>query len=154
MSCCDPRAVPALPLPGELKLQPVRRLPADPPDGARLEDAVPAAIKAAPGISDPLHVFADHLRSLPASFRLFAAVDQDGAVRATSASGTFGTEATVDNPLLLQPSGSRSLEAAERADGQRDEDRQQAGESRNGPECAEQQNENHRLATRARALSV
>jgi GNAT superfamily N-acetyltransferase len=39
--------------------------------------------------------FADHLRSLPASFRLFAAVDEDRAVRATSASGRFGTEATV-----------------------------------------------------------
>ena len=95
MSCGDLRAVPALPLPGGLKLQPVRRLPADPADGVRLEDAVTAAIKAAPGIGDPPQVFADYLRSLPASFRLFAGVDRDGAVRATSASGTFGTEATV-----------------------------------------------------------
>jgi GNAT superfamily N-acetyltransferase len=95
MSCGDLRAVPAVPLPSDLKFRPVRRLPADPPDGVRLEDAVAAAMKAAPGISDPPHRFAEYLRSLPATFRLFAAVGHDGAVRATSACGTFGTEATV-----------------------------------------------------------
>ena len=95
MSCGDLRAVPALPLPRDLRLHSVRRVPGDPADGVQLEDAIAAAIRAAPGISDPPHVFADYLRSLPASFRLFAAVDRDGAVRATSASGTFGTEATV-----------------------------------------------------------
>ena len=95
MSCGDLGAIPALPLPSDLRFRSVRRLPADPPDGVPLEDAVAAAMNAAPGISDPPHVFADYLRSLPASFRLFAAVDRDGAVRATSASGTFGTEASV-----------------------------------------------------------
>jgi GNAT superfamily N-acetyltransferase len=95
MSRPDLDTVPALPLPSDLRFQPVRRLPADPSDGVRLEDAVAAAMNAAPGISDPPDVFADYLRSLPASFRLFAAVDRDGAVRATSASGAFGTEATV-----------------------------------------------------------
>jgi GNAT superfamily N-acetyltransferase len=95
MSCGDLRAVPALPLPSDLTFMAVRRLPADPPDGVRLDDAVAAAMKAAPAISDPPHVFAEYLRSLPASFRLFAALDRDGAVRATSASGTFGRDATV-----------------------------------------------------------
>jgi len=95
MACDDLRAVPALPLSHELTLRPVRRLPADPPDGVPLEDAAAAAMKAAPGISDPPDAFAAYLRSLPAPFRFFAAVDADGAVRATSASGSFGAEATV-----------------------------------------------------------
>jgi ribosomal protein S18 acetylase RimI-like enzyme len=38
---------------------------------------------------------ADYLRSLPSTFSLFAAVDNDGKVRATSGCGVFGRYATV-----------------------------------------------------------
>jgi GNAT superfamily N-acetyltransferase len=95
MVSSDLRAVRALPLPSELTLQPVRRLADDARDGVALSDAVAAAVSAAPSIEDPPEVFADYLRSLPATFRLSAAVDRDGRVRATSGSGVFGEYATV-----------------------------------------------------------
>jgi ribosomal protein S18 acetylase RimI-like enzyme len=60
-----------------------------------LEDAVTAARVAAPAIEDPPGVFTEYLRSLSSAFRLFAAIDADGAVRATAGAGAFGTEATV-----------------------------------------------------------
>jgi GNAT superfamily N-acetyltransferase len=95
MVCRDLRTVPEVALPGELTFRAVRRLAGDGPHDVPLEDAVAAAIIAAPSIQDPPDVFADYLRSLPPAFRLFAAVDRDGAVRATSGSGAFGAEATV-----------------------------------------------------------
>ena len=95
MVCRDLRTVPEVGLPGELILRAVRRLSGDKPDDVPLEHAVAAAIMAAPSIEEPPDVFADYLRSLPSAFRLFAAVDSDGAVRATSGSGAFGAEATV-----------------------------------------------------------
>ncbi len=45
--------------------------------------------------ADPPDVFAGYLRALPAAIRLFAAVDEDGAVRATAGAGMFGNEASV-----------------------------------------------------------
>ena len=95
MVCRDLRTVPEVALPGELMFRTVRRLPGDGPDGVPLEDAVAAAVLAAPSITDPPDVFADYLRSLPPAFRLFAAVDGDGVVHATSGSAAFGTDATV-----------------------------------------------------------
>jgi ribosomal protein S18 acetylase RimI-like enzyme len=96
MICPDLQTVPAVSLPGELTLRPVRRLAGAPaPGGVALEDAAAAAMLADPRIEGPPDAFAGFLRSLPAAVRLFAAVDGDGAVRATSGSGAFGTEATV-----------------------------------------------------------
>jgi ribosomal protein S18 acetylase RimI-like enzyme len=86
------RSVPDVSLPGALTCRPVRRLRGAPPDGVRLEDAVAAAMAADPRIDDAI---AGYLRSLPASNRLFAAIDGDGVVRATSGSGTFGIAASV-----------------------------------------------------------
>ena len=62
-----------------------------PPDGVALTQAVAAAARADPRISDPDGLEA-YLRALPHAFRLFAAVDRAGVVRATSASGVFGTD--------------------------------------------------------------
>lgn len=95
MVCPDLRIVPAVRLPSELTLKPVRCLEDDAPDGVQLQDAVAAAMLADPRINDPPDVFADSLRSLPPAIRLFAGVDDDGVVRATSGSGAFGTDANV-----------------------------------------------------------
>jgi ribosomal protein S18 acetylase RimI-like enzyme len=94
MICRELETVPAVSLPGELTLRPVRRLADDAPDGVPLADAVAAAALADPRITDPQAV-ADFLRSLPAEMRLFAAVDGDGVVRATAGSGAFGRHASV-----------------------------------------------------------
>ncbi len=91
----DLRTVPAVPLPGDLSFQPVRRLPDDEPAGVPLEDAVAAAMSADPRIDDPPEAFAGYLRALPAATRLFAAVDGDRVVRATSGCEVFGTAASV-----------------------------------------------------------
>ena len=95
MICRDLRNVPEVALLSGLTLRPVRRLADDPPDGVPLEDAVAAAMLADPSIDDPPDVLADYLSSLPPAMRLFAALDGDGAVRATSGSGAFGAEARV-----------------------------------------------------------
>ncbi len=87
--------IPVAPLPKELTLRPVRRLAGDEADGVPLEDAVAAAISADPHIEDEPGAFADYLRSLPPTFRLFAAVERSNAVRATSGSGVFGSYANV-----------------------------------------------------------
>ena len=87
--------IPAIPLPKELTLRPVRRLAGDEADGVPLDDAVAAAIAADPRIEDGPRAFADYLRSLPPTFRLFAAVESNYAVRATSGSGVFGRYANV-----------------------------------------------------------
>lgn len=94
MICRDLRTVPAVALSSELMFRPVRRLANDAPDGVPLEDAVAAAMLADPRIDDSPAAFADYLRTLPPSNRLFAAVDGNGAVRATSGSGAFGQDAT------------------------------------------------------------
>lgn len=95
MVCSDLHTVPSLTLPGDLTLQPVRRLGDDEGGGVALADAVAAAMSASAAIEDPPAVFAGYLRSLPSTFRLFAAIDSHGAVRATSGSGVFGRYATV-----------------------------------------------------------
>ena len=95
MLCRDLRAVPAVGLPTELTIRPVRRLAHDAPDGVPLEEAATLATLADPSIGDPPDVFAAALISMPPEIRLFAALDPDGEVRATAGSGTFGTQATV-----------------------------------------------------------
>jgi GNAT superfamily N-acetyltransferase len=95
MACRDLQAVPAARLPSTLTLRPVRRSDGDGPDGVALKDAVALAMRADPTIANPPSAFADFLRSLPPAFRLLAAVDHDGVVRATSGCGAFGAQATV-----------------------------------------------------------
>jgi ribosomal protein S18 acetylase RimI-like enzyme len=82
-------------LPGELTFRAVRRLDDDPTDGVPLNDAAALAALADPGITDPPETFADYLRSLAPTTRLFAAVDGSGAVRATSGAAVVGAEASV-----------------------------------------------------------
>jgi GNAT superfamily N-acetyltransferase len=91
MVCPDLDALPDPPLPAGLALRPIRRLAADPPGGVSLEDAVALVRLANPAVGG----LADHLRSLPPAFRLLAAVDGDGVVRATSGAGAFGSAARV-----------------------------------------------------------
>jgi ribosomal protein S18 acetylase RimI-like enzyme len=95
MLCRDLADVPQVPLPEELVLRPVRRMASDPADGVSLLDAAAAAVRANPGIRNEPDGIADYLRSLPVEMRLLVAVDANGAVRATSGSGTFGTYASV-----------------------------------------------------------
>jgi GNAT superfamily N-acetyltransferase len=97
MSCGDLQAVPAIALPGGLSLRPVRRGPPGEAgrDTVALEDAVATAIDATPGIAETPSALAAYLRSLPRAFSFLAAVDDGGAVRATSGAGAFGPEATV-----------------------------------------------------------
>jgi ribosomal protein S18 acetylase RimI-like enzyme len=91
----DLKAAPTLALPPELSVCPVRRLAGDPDDGVPLEQAVAAAKRADPRSKSSAAEFADYLRSLPFTVRLFAAVDAAGAVRATSGCFTFGRAASV-----------------------------------------------------------
>jgi GNAT superfamily N-acetyltransferase len=95
MVCRDLRTVPVVPLPGDLALRPVLREPGDPPDGVPLREAAAIAMRADPDIRGELDAFADYLRSLPSAFRLLAAVDPSGAVRATAGSGAFGIYGSV-----------------------------------------------------------
>lgn len=95
MVSSDVSAVPPPLLPSELTLQPVQRLPDQDRGGVALPDAVAAAMSATTAIKGPPEAFADYLRSLPPMFRLFAAVDRDERVRATSGYGVFGAYATV-----------------------------------------------------------
>jgi ribosomal protein S18 acetylase RimI-like enzyme len=82
MICRDLATVRTLALPDGLRLRAVRRVAEDPPGGVSLEDAVAAVALAEPRENpEALTVF---LRSLPQPTRLFAAVDADGIVRATS----------------------------------------------------------------------
>jgi GNAT superfamily N-acetyltransferase len=94
MICRDLRTLSTVDLPSGLTLRPVRRLADDTRDGVPLAEAVAAASRADPRITDP-RALADHLRSLPSAFGLWAAVDDGGVVRATSGSGVFETAASV-----------------------------------------------------------
>jgi ribosomal protein S18 acetylase RimI-like enzyme len=64
------------------------------PGAVPLKDAVAAAIASDPAITDADHVVG-YLSGLPRSVRLFAAVDETRAVRATSACHVFGEYAQV-----------------------------------------------------------
>ena len=94
MICRDLQKVSTVALPCGLRLRPVRRLADDSRRGVPLAQAVAAASRADPGITNP-RALGDHLRSLPRAFGLWAAVDESGAVRATSGSGAFEATASV-----------------------------------------------------------
>lgn len=95
MACRDLRTVPELPLIPGLTTRPVRRLPSDAAEGVPLDEAVSLAIAAKQTLHDAPSGLAPYLRSLPPSFRLFAAVDAGGATRGTSGVGVHGAQATV-----------------------------------------------------------
>ena len=95
MICRDLRTVAEVGLASGLTLRPVRRLADDPPGGVPLADAVAVAMSADSSSDDAPDALADYLRSLPSTTRLFAAVDGDGTVRATSGCGVFGAQASV-----------------------------------------------------------
>ena len=82
-------------LPAGLVLRPVAGLTSDVPDAVPLRDAVAVAIASDPGITEPPDEFARFLMRLPASVRLFAAVDDAGVVRATAGCEVFGEYARV-----------------------------------------------------------
>lgn len=91
----DLAGVPELDLPDGLTLRPVRRLHTDPRDGVPLEDAVDLAVLADPSAPDRSGVLAGYLRSLPPAYRLFAATDAAGTVRATCGGAVFGDQVGV-----------------------------------------------------------
>jgi ribosomal protein S18 acetylase RimI-like enzyme len=80
-------------LPDGLELRPVNR--PEEPGSVSLEDAAATAVASDPGIPDPPDKVAGFLGGLPSSVRLFAAVDAEGAVRATAACHVFGEYAQV-----------------------------------------------------------
>ena len=93
MVCGDLHVVPEPSLPAGLTLRPVRRIHEDPTDGVPLTEAVAAAARATSASDASSDALASYLKSLPGDPLLFAAVDQDGIVRGTSGSRTFGTYA-------------------------------------------------------------
>ena len=96
MVCADLSTVPDPPLPAGLTLRPVRRVPDDPAEGVPLVAAVEAAARATGRTDDGwVRDLCAYLGSLPDGARLFAAVDGDDLVCATSGSRTFGSDAYV-----------------------------------------------------------
>jgi GNAT superfamily N-acetyltransferase len=93
MICRDLMDVPRLALPDALRLRAVRRVAEDPPDGVALEDAVAAVAHADP--REDAEELTAFLRSLPGATQLFAAVDADGIVRATSGGTLSGRHTRV-----------------------------------------------------------
>jgi GNAT superfamily N-acetyltransferase len=91
----DLAMVPERPLAPELTLRPVRRRHGEDPSGVPLEAVVAAAVASDPTIVDSPAMFTEYLRNVPPAFRLFAAVDAAGEVRATSGVGIFATQADV-----------------------------------------------------------
>jgi hypothetical protein len=91
----DLRTIPVTSLPDGFEVRPVRRLQDDALRAVALEDAVAAARSAAPSLVEADLTFAEYLRSLPSAYRLYAAVDPEGVIRATSGAGVFGRYASV-----------------------------------------------------------
>lgn len=92
MVCADLATIPDMQLPAGLRLRRVRRLPQDDSAGVAVEAAAAACLRAENVTAESLDDFVGYLRSLPAEAHLYAAVDADGEVRATAASGCFGTD--------------------------------------------------------------
>ena len=87
----DLRRNPAASLPGDLTLRAVRRTNNDPPTDFPLTEAVALAVRAdASDDSLTTESLAAHLRAMPTTVRLFAAVDNDGSVVGTAGVGVFG----------------------------------------------------------------
>jgi ribosomal protein S18 acetylase RimI-like enzyme len=87
--------LPGAVLPEGLDLRPVNLVGSEAPDAIPLKDAVAAALASDPGITDPAEHVAGYLSGLPPSVRLFAAVDETGVARATSACHVFGEYAQI-----------------------------------------------------------
>jgi ribosomal protein S18 acetylase RimI-like enzyme len=85
MVCRDLGAVPRAPLPSGLTARPVEDLDA----------AAAVAMRADATLQGSLAAFTGYLRSLDGAVRLLEAVDDSGAVRATSGCRVFGAEASV-----------------------------------------------------------
>ncbi len=83
-------------LPLDLTVRRVRRTDNDPPTDVPLVEAVVLAMRADPG-DDSLatEALTAHLRAMPATVRLFAAVDRERAVLGTAGVGVFGHYAHV-----------------------------------------------------------
>ena len=92
MVCADLATVPDVHLPSGLQLRRVRRLPGDDVEGVAVEAAAAACLRAEDVGAESLDGFVGYLRSLPAEAHLYAAIDADGEVRATAASGCFGDD--------------------------------------------------------------
>lgn len=90
----DIRAVSSVTLPDGLLLRRVNRAAGE-TGAARLEAAVAVAIGSDPGLTAPPERFAEFLRALPSTVRLFAAVDERGIPRATSGFDVFGEYARI-----------------------------------------------------------
>ncbi len=91
----DIQAVTGTALPDGLEFRAVDLVGSGAQDAVPLKDAVAAAIASDPGITDSAERMAGYLSGLPSSVRLFAAVDEIGVARATSACHVFGEYAQV-----------------------------------------------------------
>jgi ribosomal protein S18 acetylase RimI-like enzyme len=86
----DVRAATDAALPDGLDARPVHRVASEAPDAVPVQDAAAVAVVSDPGITDSADDVAGFLSGLPSSVRLFAAVDETGVARATSACHVFG----------------------------------------------------------------
>jgi hypothetical protein len=89
----DLHALPAAALPGGLALRPVSRLAGE--TGVPLEAAAAVVVASDPGVTEQAAEFAEFLRALPTSVRLFSAVDERGVPRATSGCDLIGEYARI-----------------------------------------------------------
>jgi ribosomal protein S18 acetylase RimI-like enzyme len=90
----DISAVAIATLPDGLVLRPVIRLARE-PDAVALEAAAAVAVASDPGITETVDEFAEFLRGLPSSVRLFVAADEQGVPRATSGCDVFAEYARI-----------------------------------------------------------
>jgi ribosomal protein S18 acetylase RimI-like enzyme len=86
----DVQTVTGTTLPDGLRLRPVDRGTSESPDAVPLKDAAAVAVASDLSITGSADEVAGFLSGLPPSVRLFAAVDEKGVARATSACHVFG----------------------------------------------------------------
>lgn len=91
----DVQAVTGATLPEGLDLRPVHRIASEAPNAVPVQDAAAVAIASDLGITESADDVAGFLSRLPPSVRIFAAVDERGVARATSACHIFGEYAQV-----------------------------------------------------------
>ncbi len=92
MVCPDLSALPDVAFPAGLTVRRVRRLDGDDADWVPLEAAAAACLRAEEDLDEQLDDFVAYLRSLPSAGHLYAAVDDEGEVRATAAAGCFDAD--------------------------------------------------------------
>ena len=87
----DVRATFAAALPPDLIVRGVRRTDHDPPTDVSLAAAVDLAVRADPSDGSlTVDSLSSHLRAMPATVRLLAAVDREGSVLGTAGFGAYG----------------------------------------------------------------